>query len=199
MGCNCGGKCNDCKKIKSNPLKKNFCDPYFTGNIKYDGTGFEACTEDEEIVLASGDGLNDIIDLVFEKLCTLTKRSNDQASVNGDLEDSIAATENYTTSELTIPEDGKYLVNFGMNVTLAAGAECRVYVKKTNTVAATYSGGRQAIVQNSTDASEYQNVSNTMILDLLKDDTLALYAEAFSAGVSFTGFSITAVKLINPN
>jgi len=71
MGCNCGGKCTDCKKIKAKDLPSKFCDPAYSGDVKYDGTVF-TCAADTTLSLAQGDLLNDIILNHATALCSMT-------------------------------------------------------------------------------------------------------------------------------
>jgi hypothetical protein len=217
--CKCGGNCNDCKKIKARTIVENYCDPHFTGNIKYDGIEF-ICENNTALNLSTGNLLNDIILAHATALCendsllegiaiSITEINDSIIEINealdadvfledyADIEEggSIAASTTANFGLLTVVVDGKYLINWNINVTLDGTAEFRGLIRKTSGTPVDYGSGRGSNGSANTETSQYANGSGSLILDLIAGETLVIKVSAFSNIVTVFGYNMNAIKL----
>lgn len=214
MGCksgNCGGKCGDCKKIKAKELKARFCDPGYTGDIKYDGTAF-ICEADTDLNLAEGDNLNTIILAHAEKLCehessitTLEETvenfetgNNTYYAANSELDDSVTDGNTFDTDPIIVLVAGTYIVNFGAFANVFGGAKFEAYIRETTDGGTDYKSGREGVITNTEgtpEAVEMLSVSNTLSIVLEANDQIVLRFKATDGNIVALGYSVTLIKV----
>lgn len=173
--CGCGGKCGDCKKIKAKELKKGFCDPHYTGDLKYDGTEF-TCETDQEITLETDENLNSIILAHATALCELTGETDVFTSIlsvgdtftligDGSIDSFVAST-----SFNIVLDPGKYVVflkgYFARNdVAEDVGSKWMDYKLVTNTMITITDTDASDVDVDGSLARYYQGFANTDVVN----------------------------------
>ena len=216
--CGCGGKCGDCKKIKAKELKKGFCDPHYTGDLKYDGTEF-TCETDQEITLETDENLNSIILAFAQKLCehgvsitdleaalesfttevtNISAGNNTNYAANNDLDNTVTAGNTFDTAAITVVTAGTYIINFGAIANVFGGAQFEAYIRKTTNTATDYKEGRQGSATNTegtVEGVEMITLSNTLRVTFVANDQIVLRFKATGANIVALGYSITMFKV----
>jgi len=93
-GCNGAGDCTD-------NLNSNAKNAQLTGNINYDGSAL-ACSNNTDISIANGEGLNSIIQKVLTALCPITQSNSSylaHTSVDNNLTNPIATVQTLNSVE----------------------------------------------------------------------------------------------------
>jgi hypothetical protein len=190
--CNCGGNCNDCKKIKAKTIAENFCDPHFTGNIKYDGTEL-VCTNNTDINVTQGRSLNDILLGFATQLCQQSApvyQTNSTVVLN-----TVNAAATDVLLIITVEEAGIYRIDFGVNVNPLATAKWNSFIT-LNVASPDYSiSGNNSFGENKAASACQSNGSNCIIgVSLAVGNTVTLNLTATTANVDVISSMLAITK-----
>lgn len=191
--CNCGGKCNDCKKIAARTLAENFCDPHFTGNIKYDGTVSE-CEANADISLTEGRSLNAILLGFKAQLCTMATPVYQETSTN--TPNAVVAGTPEALLTLTVEVAGVYTIDFGVNLSVLDTAKWNAYI--TLSVPSINYGvsGNNSWGENVSGSTVQQNGSNSIVgLTLAVGTIVSLFLDPTVANVTASSSMLAITKI----
>lgn len=154
-GCNGAGDCND----NLNSVEKN---AQVTGNLKWDGAD-QSCNNDSSVDISTNEGMNSVIQKMWNKVCALSKKSSYLAHTSLD---------NILTEVVSVKEQLDLFEFSGINA-LEVGEMIRiVYTGDLSTVASTGGLDIDARVYGKDSAGVYTAPFNYLIANIPDGQTI---------------------------